>query len=292
MNHCPWCGTPSQHRYLKLNDYFLSQEEFEIFECDQCHLLYTVPRPLPEKIGVYYQSENYYSHQENKTGFIPRLYEWVKSINIKRKVRLATVGLTPGSVLDIGCGVGDFLFAMKEKSWKIVGIEPSDAARDIAQNRLGIPLLRPEDSAQLPDHSFDLITLWHVLEHVDDLKHQITEFQRLLKPNGRLLLALPNYKSYDAQHYKQYWAAWDVPRHLNHFCPDSIHSIFDSTSIELVDIQKLVWDSYYISYLSEGYMKHSLPLVRGFFVGLWSNLHALQSGMYSSLVYRFKSPKS
>lgn len=288
MNNCPWCGAPSEHSFLTLNDYFLSQESFEIFECDQCHLLFTVPRPSPELIGQYYKSDNYYSHQENKHGFIPRVYEFVKSFNMKRKVQLATDGLPVGTMLDIGCGVGDFLSAMAEKSWKITGIEPSDDARALAQKKLGITLLKPQESSTLPDHSFDLITLWHVLEHVDDLHFQLSEIKRLLKPNGRLLLALPNFKSFDAQYYKEHWAAWDVPRHLNHFCPDSIRSIV-CQSFELVDIQKLVWDSYYISYLSETYCSHSLPLVRGAFVGLKSNIKAHRTGMYSSLVYRFKN---
>jgi len=289
MNYCPWCGAPTEHSYIKLKDHFLSQEDFEIFECDQCHVLFTMPRPSLDKMGDYYKSENYYSHQENKTGFIPRLYEFVKSFNSKRKVRLATEGLTTGKVLDIGCGVGDFLHAMQSQGWDVTGIEPSDDARAIAEKRLGVSLLTPQDYASLPDHSFDLITLWHVFEHVRDLHPQVDEIQRLIKPNGRLIVALPNYKSFDCSYYKSYWAAWDVPRHLNHFSPDCIRSIFESALFNYIDSQKLVWDAYYISYLSEGFQKHKLPLVRGFFVGLRSNLQARRSGNYSSLVYRFRA---
>ena len=288
MNPCPWCGAPSEHSYIKLKDHFLSQEDFEIFECDQCHLLFTEPRPSADLIGAYYKSENYFSHQENKKGFIPRVYEFVKSFNIKRKVKAATDGLTKGRVLDIGCGVGDFLVAMQKLGWDVSGIEPDNGARSIAQNRLSQNLLTPELSVTLPDHSFDLITLWHVLEHVDDLHSQITEIQRLLKPQGRLIIAVPNFKSYDAEYYKSYWAAWDVPRHLNHFCPDSMRTIFAQTKLKFIDIQKLVWDAFYISYLSAGFRKQSLPLVRGFFVGLRSNAKARRSGMYSSLIYRFQ----
>lgn len=286
MNVCPWCGSPSNHEYIQLKDYFLSQEPFSVFECPSCHLLYTVPRPSSEKLGEYYKSENYYSHQENKHGLIPRIYESVKTVNLRRKVRLATEGLSPGSVLDIGCGVGDFLATMADQQWHIVGIEPDLDACAIAEKRLGVKPLSPHQYSSLPDHSMDLITLWHVLEHVEDLHFQFDELNRLLKPGGRLLIALPNYTSYDAQYYGQFWAAWDVPRHLYHFNPDALRKIASSCSFEITDIQKLTWDAYYISYLSEGYQHHPLPLLRGFFVGLFSNLKACSTHSYSSLVYR------
>lgn len=288
MNICPWCGATSDHEYIKLNDLFLSQEHFSVFECDSCHLLFTVPRPSSEKLGSYYKSENYYSHQENKKGLIPTIYESVKSVNVRHKVKLATEGLSQGSVLDIGCGVGDFLSALMEKNWKIVGIEPDVDACSIAEKRLGVKPLSPSEYDSLPDQSFDLITMWHVLEHVEDLHFQISQLHRLLKPGGRLLLALPNYLCFDAVHYQQYWAAWDVPRHLYHFKPDFIRSQISSFGFKYIDNQKLIWDAYYISYLSESYQHHSLPLLRGFLIGLRSNCKARSSGMYSSLVYRFQ----
>ena len=288
MNTCPWCGKPSQKSYLKLKDEFLTHEDFEIFECDHCHLLFTVPRPTPDKIGSYYLSDEYYSHQENKSGFIPRIYECVKSINHKHKVYLATEGMANGKLLDIGCGVGDFLIQVRHKKWEVVGIEPSDAAKAIAEHRLGFKPLDPSASHELGDASFDVVTMWHVLEHVDDLKTQVSELSRLLKSGGRLVLALPNYLSYDAEYYRDKWAAWDVPRHLNHFSPFAISTIFSETDLEIVDIQKLRWDAYYISFLSEKYLGHRLPLVRGIIKGLKSNRLARVSGNYSSLVYILK----
>ena len=288
MNYCPWCGKPSEKQILHLKDYFLSQEEFDIFECSHCGLRFTLPRPLPDVIGKYYQSEAYYSHQQNKKGFIPRLYEWVKTLNLKNKVKLATDGLPLGKLLDIGCGVGDFLCQVKLHGWDVVGIEPSDDAKNIAESRLGFRPFSPSGSVNLPDESIDVITLWHVLEHIDDLKFQTDEILRLLKPNGRLVVALPNYQSFDCQYYKDKWAAWDVPRHLNHFSPDTLCKIFSSLGFVPLDTTKLVWDAYYISFLSERYAGHSLPLLRGAFVGLKSNCKARRSGMYSSLVYRFQ----
>lgn len=288
MFTCPWCASSSNHEYLKVKDYFLSQESFSIMECDHCGLLFTSPRPDSPKLGSYYKSDQYYSHQENKHGFIPWIYESVKTVNLKNKYHMAAGDLQVGSALDIGCGVGDFLLQLKNKCWKIVGIEPDPDAQAIAEKRLGQKPLSPFEYDQLNDSSFDLITLWHVLEHVEDLHGQLAQIERLLKPGGRLLIALPNYLSFDAVYYQSYWAAWDVPRHLNHFSPDCLRSIISSKSFKYIDTQSLKWDSYYISYLSESYQHHSLALLRGALRGFQSNLKAHQSGYYSSLVYRFQ----
>lgn len=285
---CPWCDSENVHLHLKLKDEFLSKEDFQIFECEDCGLLYTTPRPEKDKIGEYYKSENYYSHQENKQGFIPKVYEKVKSINLKSKSKMATKGMKIGKVLDIGCGVGDFLHKMETYGWKTTGIEPSEDAKNIARKRMNAELYSPDEIDKLESESFDLITMWHVLEHVDDLKTEIAELQRLLKKGGRLVLALPNFKSYDGQFYKEKWAAYDVPRHLNHFCQQSIYNIFKNSELNQIETQKLIWDAYYISFMSEQYKQHSLPLIRGVWRGLISNLKARRSGEWSSMVYIFE----
>lgn len=274
-----------------MKDYFLSEEEFDVLTCDNCGLLFTSPRPDPTVIGKYYQSDTYYSHQENKKGFIPRIYEFVKSINIKNKVNMAIGNLSQGKLLDIGCGVGDFLFHVKNKGWEIVGIELSEQAKNVAESRLGFRPMAPSETSSLDDDSFDVITLWHVLEHIDDLKFQTSEIYRLLKPGGRLVIALPNFQSFDCQYYKEFWAAWDVPRHLNHFSQKTLQKMLVSLGFLPVDTKKLIWDAFYISFLSEKYLHHSLPLLRGAWTGLRSNFKARRSGMYSSLVYLFEKPK-
>lgn len=288
MNTCPWCGTSTEKTHIELKDYFLSKENFKIVECPQCGLLFTVPRPSQDVIGKYYQSEDYYSHQDNKKGFIPKIYEFVKSFNIKNKVSMAIGGLPQGRILDIGCGVGDFLVQVKKQGWDVQGIEPSADAKAIAQNRLGFLPKDPTEYASLEDASFDVITMWHVLEHVDDLHFQTSELVQLLKPKGRLVIALPNFQSFDCQFYKDKWAAWDVPRHLNHFAPDVLRTLITSKGFQVIDTQRLKWDAYYISYMSERYLGHSLPLLRGARIGLRSNKKARHNGMYSSLVYRFQ----
>ena len=287
-NKCPWCGSEKAQINLWLKDEFLTKEDFHICECLNCGLLYTMPRPDKDKIGAYYKSEAYYSHQENKKGFIPKVYERVKSINLKHKYRLATNGMQPGKLLDIGCGVGDFLHTAEMHGWECIGVEPSEDAKTIAQKRMKGTIITSEELESFSDGAFDVITMWHVLEHVDDLKWQVAQLQRLVKPSGRVVIAVPNYKSYDGQFYKEHWAAYDVPRHLNHFNRITLSKIFKTSGLELVKMDKLKWDAYYISYLSEQYRHHSLPLVRGLYRGFISNCKARRSGEWSSLVYVFE----
>jgi 2-polyprenyl-3-methyl-5-hydroxy-6-metoxy-1,4-benzoquinol methylase len=285
---CPWCGSENAQLHLELKDLFLTQEPFKILECKECGLLYTTPRPNKDEIGRYYKSEEYYSHQENKEGFIPKVYEKVKSVNLKNKYGIATEGKEKGKALDIGCGVGDFLHTMEQHGWDCTGVEPSEDAKAIAKKRIKGQLLSSEEQENLLDNCFDVITMWHVLEHVDDISWQIQQLYRLCKPGGRIIIALPNYKSYDGQYYKAEWAAYDVPRHLNHFNKETLNKILEESGLRHVKTEKLVWDAYYISYMSEKYRKHSIPLLRGAFRGLVSNCKARKTGEWSSLVYVFE----
>ena len=287
-NKCPWCGSEKAQINLWLKDEFLSKEDFHICECLNCGLSYTMPRPDKEKIGEYYKSEEYYSHQENKKGFIPRLYESVKKVNLKHKYKLATQGMSVGKMLDIGCGVGDFLHTAEEQGWACTGVEPSEDAKSIAKTKIKADIINSEALEIIPDESFDVITMWHVLEHVDDLKWQIEQLYRLTKTGGRIVIAVPNYKSYDGQYYKELWAAYDVPRHLNHFNRNTLTKMFKSQGLNLIRTDKLIWDAYYISYMSEQYKHHSLPLIKGAIRGCISNCHARRSGEWSSMVYIFE----
>ena len=160
---CPWCGSEKTQIHLWIKDEFLTHEEFQIRECQKCGLLFTEPRPSKDKIGEYYKSEEYYSHQENKHGFIPKVYESIKSINLKHKYKIATKGIKAGKILDIGCGVGDFLHTMEKYGWECTGVEPSEEAKTIARKRIKANLYAPEEINQMPNVSFDIITMWHVL---------------------------------------------------------------------------------------------------------------------------------
>lgn len=284
---CPLCEAERTQIHLWVKDWFLTREQFEIHECLKCGLLFTEPRPSTEELGRYYQSEEYYSHQENKNGFIPKLYETIKKINIRHKAKIATAGKRVGNMLEIGCGVGDFIHEMERRKWTCTGIEPSEDAKAIARNKVKAQLLNPDEIASLPDESFDLIAMWHVLEHVENLNEELNHLHRLLKKGGRIVIAVPNYKSDDAEYYKEFWAAYDVPRHLNHFSRETIKSIFKSNGLYLKETDKLVWDAYYISYLSEKYQRHKLSLLKGAIRGLASNIKARSTKEWSSPIYVF-----
>ena len=284
---CPWCNSEKTQINLWLKDEFLTKEDFQIYECLHCGLLFTEPRPSKDKIGEYYKSKEYYSHQENKKGFIPKLYEHIKTINLKHKYKIATKGVKTGKMLDIGCGVGDFLHTAEKHGWNCTGVEPSEDAKAIAIKRIRADIRSSKDLEQIPDETFDVITMWHVLEHVDDIRWQVAQLHRLIKKGGRIVIAVPNYKSYDAVFYKDKWAAYDVPRHLNHFNKETIVKIFKDNELYLDKVDKLRWDAYYISYMSEQYRHHSLPLLKGAYRGFVSNNKARKSKEWSSKVYVF-----
>lgn len=283
---CPWCGSEETQQYLSLKDYFLTFENFEIYECRQCKLKFTVP--VPQELGHYYKSEKYLSHSDKRNGLFAKIYNIVKKKNIKNKYKYSCGDLKVGNVLDIGCGVGDYLNYCKSKGWNIAGVEPDADARKISENKLNVNILRPNDLSQIPDNSFDVVTMWHVLEHVENLHEEIRQLERIVKNGGRLVIALPNHNSFDAQFYGEFWAAYDVPRHLMHFSKECIKNIFKSTSFELKNIKGMKWDSYYISILSEKYANHHWPFFRGLKMGLTSNIKAKKNEEYSSLIYVFE----
>lgn len=284
---CPFCESENTKSFLHLKDYFLSQEDFEIMECDNCKLLFTTPRPDQSVIGKYYKSEDYLSHNEHKKGLVPCIYNQVKKVNIRKKFKVSSSYYTKPNLLDFGCGVGDFLHYAQQKGCEITGCDMSEDARKFASEKLGKTVVTPEEIFALPHSTFDVITMWHVLEHIDNLRFQVEQLHRLLKDNGRLVIAVPNYKSYDAEYYKDKWAAYDVPRHLNHFHKESLQNIF-AGSFELEKIHPMKWDAFYISMMSEKFLGHGNSFIKGIITGLKSNIKARKTGDYSSLIYVFR----
>lgn len=270
---------------MKVKDYFYSREEFELLE-NGFGFLET--HPIPGDIARYYDSENYLSHNDRQKGCLARLYQIVKKWNLQIKYAVLNRFSQRGKLLDYGCGSGDFLRKAQRKGWAISGIEPSPMAVKSACAKLNMPIPPPENLKDFADASFDAITLWHVLEHVPDLSFILTAFQRILKPDGTLIIALPNHESWDAKYYKNHWAAYDVPRHLWHFSEESIVRFLRGFQFEHQKTLPQWFDSFYVSILSEKYKGNSAPLLRGALVGLWSNLRGIFSKSYSSQIYIFK----
>ncbi|RXP64419.1 class I SAM-dependent methyltransferase [Lutibacter sp. HS1-25] len=274
--------------YLTCEDYTVSNKKFDLLYNPALEMLETYPQPKGVELASYYESSDYISHTDSKETIVDKLYQFVKSIALKNKLSLLNSFKTSEkNILDIGCGTGDFLQTCKNNSWNVVGVEPNKNARNLAETKLSTKIY--EDLDQLSNQQFDCISMWHVLEHVPDLDLYISKLKSLLKQNGVLIVAVPNYKSYDAQYYKQFWAAYDVPRHLWHFSKKSIELLFSKNKMSVVKILPMKFDSFYVSLLSEKYKTGNTNFLKAFYVGFVSNLKAMNSKQYSSLIYVLKN---
>ena len=277
----------NQQPFLTVKDYSVSRETFDLVYDQQLDMLITTPQPSLENLGKYYESVDYISHTDSKRSLFEKAYHFVKTIALKNKLNLInSLQLDKGSILDIGAGTGDFLSVAKNNGWHTIGVEPSEKAKAIAKKK-GVSFV--EHTSELGDHSFDVISMWHVLEHVPNLENQIKELKRLLKPSGTLLIAVPNFKSFDAKHYGKFWAAYDVPIHFWHFSKTAVKILFEKETMKLVKVLPMKFDSFYVSLLSEKYKTGKMNYVKAFFIGLRSNFKAKQNLEYSSHIYILKN---
>ncbi len=275
---------------MECTDYTVSNEQFKIQECDSCGFWYTNPRPNEQEVGAYYKSEDYISHSNSTKGLFNNAYQMVRNITIRNKFLLLN-SLTHGkNLLDYGCGTGEFLNYCNNHGMTVTGFEPDPEAREHGIKTYQLNLV---DEAKLfghADNTFDAITLWHVLEHVHRLKDTLSQLHRMLRPDGTLVIAVPNHTSHDAIAYDKYWAAYDLPRHIYHFQPNDIRNLFAQYNMELVEALPMKYDSYYVSMLSEKYKKGSM--VRGVLTGLRSNMKASSEALtWSSQIYILKKKR-
>ena len=278
--------------YLTCNDYSVSNKKFDLLYNSELDMLETSPQPTREELAGYYESSAYISHTDSKKSFTDKLYQIVKGYALKNKLKLInSFKAEEKNILDVGCGTGEFLLTCKNAAWSVVGVEPNLNARELAISKLNknnSPLIF-SDIHEIATQQFDVITLWHVLEHVPNLKEYILKLKSLLKPNGILVVAVPNYKSFDALYYKEFWAAFDVPRHLWHFSKTSIQKLFSKENLKVFKVLPMKFDSFYVSLLSEKYKTSKLNLLKAFYVGFRSNLKAIRTKEYSSLIYIIKN---
>ena len=285
---CPVCGSAGISKVFNVKDNTVSQEYFEIYHCSNCQARFTQNPPAESGIGQYYKSGDYISHTDTSKGLINRLYRFVRnySLNQKRKLIEKATGLRNGSLLDVGSGTGHFVAAMQKGGWQVTGLEPDEGAREVALKQHSIGLLPVTDLFNLPKNKFNAITLWHVLEHVHELKKYILTFKELLADNGKLFIAVPNYTSYDANVYQEYWAGYDVPRHLYHFTPATIQWLMKEFGFKIVDIKPMWFDSYYVSLLSSKYKNGNTKWVGAGWTGMVSNFKAMNDvKKCSSVIY-------
>ncbi|MBS1651280.1 MAG: class I SAM-dependent methyltransferase [Bacteroidetes bacterium] len=289
ITHCPLCKQSQFNSFLTCKDYTVSHKNFDIVSCQNCSFKYTNPIPPPEALGDYYKSEEYISHSNTNKGIISKLYKVVRNYTLKGKMKLVQKHVSRGTILDYGCGTGMFLNVCSRVGWTCFGIEPDSGARKIA-SEMGLKTFLSKENLEneCGSQRFDVITLWHVLEHVVDLEKTLAFLKSKLNPNGVLIIAVPNYKSYDAEYYKEYWAAYDVPRHLYHFEPKTISALLQKHNFKLKETLPMKFDSFYVSLLSEKYKQGKSNYLKAFLTGLKSNLRAKNTGNYSSLIYVFK----
>lgn len=292
--HCPVCNHDNIHPQLTAEDFTVSHECFSIWHCNNCTARFTQDAPAQHAIGPYYQSDAYISHSDTKKGMVNTLYHTVRKITLtgKRKLINTQTSRLGGNILDIGCGTGAFLNEMKQNGWNITGLEPDATAREKAKTLYGIT---PQESHRLFDlvlQTYDAITMWHVLEHVHELQAYIQQVEKLLAPGGKLFIAVPNYTSYDAAVYKEFWAAYDVPRHLYHFSPKSIDALLINYNLQLKKIRPMWFDSFYVSLLSEQYKNGKRNIFKAFWNGFVSNFKAMaHKHKCSSVIYIIERKK-
>ena len=292
---CPLCSSRRIELKFRCRDHFVSKKEFPVFQCLSCNFSFTQDYPEENQIADFYESEDYISHSDTAKGFSNKLYLFARAIMLQRKrdlVRRIT-GLREGTILDIGSGTGYFAGIMKEAGWNVKGIEVNEKARDFSESKFDLNIVSPEKITSLESAGFDCITLWHVLEHFHDPFSYISEIKRLMKSGSFCIIALPNSNSFDAKHYTNFWAAWDVPRHLWHFDPATFRIFCEKSGLTLESIENLPLDVFYISQLSEKYKGSAFPFLKGMLRGSFYALAALfNRSRSSSVIYILRKPAS
>ena len=287
QTHCPLCKSELKKVYAT-KDYLVSGEIFDIVECSSCRLRLTSPFPDKDKIGSYYESDEYISHAEETKGLLDSIYNMVRSYMLGRKSNLVekSAGKKQGSILDIGCGAGHFLKTMKNSDWHVKGVDASQKARELVKNEFGINVESPNDWLN-SDEKYDIITCWHSLEHVHEPWVYLEKIKTQLNSDGVLIVALPNYESTDAKKYGAKWAAYDAPRHLYHFTPTSMDKIMFANEFLITGIHRMPFDAFYVSILS------SLHGGKSTFTGMWHGFISWMVALVnkeqcSSLIYIIK----
>lgn len=286
IDRCPVCSGRALAPYLETKDFFYSQEAFTLSQCDKCSFVFT--NPIPSVLSKYYETPDYLSHNSENKGVLGVIYSLIRKANIKRKYRLLSSYVSNGSLLDIGCGTGELLHFFAKKGWKTSGVEPNTSARKFAIKNYNLNVLDEDGLDILQSEYYDIISMWHVLEHVPDLHGRLSQVDRLLKKGGTLVVALPNLASPDSKKYLKYWSALDVPRHLYHFTQTTFNHLISKHNMKIINAVPMKFDSYYVSLLSEKYLKNPFFFLSAIYNGYLSNLRAKKTNNYSSMIFVIK----
>ena len=291
IDTCPLCGGHSLKHAMTCTDHYASGEQFEVVRCVSCGFLFTQNAPVEAEIGRYYDTPDYISHSNTQKGMMNRIYHRVRQWMLVRKAALVKriSKMEKGSLLDYGTGTGYFAHTMQECGWKVEAIEKNEKARAFAKETFNLEVKAEEALLRYADHSFDVITLWHVMEHLEHLNEMWQTLHRLIKERGVLIVAVPNPTSYDAEKYREWWAAYDVPRHLWHFSPAAIQQFGTKHGFVLEEHRPMPFDAFYVSMLTEKYKGNKVSFLKGMAVGTIAWFHALfRKERSSSMIYVFR----
>ncbi|NER09927.1 2-polyprenyl-3-methyl-5-hydroxy-6-metoxy-1,4-benzoquinol methylase [Muriicola jejuensis] len=270
--------------YLRTRDHAFTGKEFTLMMDKELQLLKTTP--CPENLETYYEHETYISHTDRSKTLVEKIYQLVKRVSLKKKESwIRTFAGRNLRVLDVGAGTGSFISYLRSRGWQADGVEPNPRARNAASKK-GV-CLQPS-LLEIPDRQYDVLTLWHVLEHFRDLDKEVDALLSRIKEDGTLFIALPNFRSYDAKVYGEYWAAYDVPRHVWHLSRTSVEKIFGRKGWKVIGVRPMLFDSFYISLLSEKYRGGKHSWMNALWTGIRSNFHGWRTGEYSSMIYVLK----
>jgi 2-polyprenyl-3-methyl-5-hydroxy-6-metoxy-1,4-benzoquinol methylase len=293
LSFCPVCGKLNFSPFLQSSDFFLTKEEYMIVSCNSCGMKFVNPRPDASEIGKYYESPDYVSHDAGKKNGLNFLYRLIRNISIKKKHKLVKEHAKGKKLLDIGCGTGEFIFFCKQNGFNVKGIEPGEKPRSFARTEYKLDVYEEAYLSQLVLQEFDVITLWHVLEHVHLLYERMKKIVEIMNPDGTLIIAVPNCDSWDAHYYGKFWAAYDLPRHLYHFSQETMKILAQKHTLKIERIIPMKLDAFYISLLSEKYATGKQNYFRAVINGFRSNCFARRNKKnYSSLIYVLKKEKS
>ena len=286
LDQCPVCTSHNINHIITAEDFLITREQFQIYSCDKCGLRFTNPRPNDDQLAGYYDSSEYISHSNESASLVDGLYKIARTFTLRRKRKLIEKLSLNKRLLDVGCGTGHFIDYCQQHGWQVNGVEPNDIARTQAEDKTKIII--QHDLSEIVDASFEVITLWHVLEHLSDLEQTMNQLKSLLAPGGVLIIAVPNFDAYEATVFDEYWAAYDVPRHLYHFNRKALAQLSKKHGLKIVRTYPMKLDSFYISLLSNKNKNNSNKYISSFITGLLSNIYALKSKNYSSLIYQIE----
>lgn len=288
---CPICGASGQTPYANCTDFMVSKESYYLLRCPSCGVVYTLDPPSENELRRYDKLSLKLKLGDAPKSLMEKLYYHVRARMLRKKAKIIETYAyrTSGSLLNYGAKTGYFSHRMERRGWKVTSLERYHEERLFSLEMFHHRMMDMSELDKLHAGTFDVITMWHVFEHMHHPHELLDRFYELLRPGGVLVMACPNIRSTDAMYYGPYWAAYDVPRHLWHFDPVSLAQLLHRHGFTLMHHERMPFDSFYISILSEKHMRHKMAFLRGMWEGLRSwRISITHRGKSSSLIYVFR----